>query len=339
MKQKRRALITGVTGQDGSYLAELLLGKGYEVHGVVRRVSQANLNNIADVVDSLSLHTGDMTDGASLFRIIEQVQPHEIYNLAAMTHVRDSYDHPEVTQDINCSGLIRIMEACRTLRLDARIYQAGSSEMFGRVVETPQRETTRFNPRSPYGVAKVAAQHCATVWRAGYGTKVSCGILFNHESPRRGVTFLTRKVCKAVAEFASGERTEKLKLGNLDALRDWGYAKEYVAAMWTMLQHDPDDFVIATGETHTVEEFVAAAFARAGIPNWERYVEYDKSLTRPAEVDLLQGDASKAKRVLGFEPKVKFAELVNLMVDAETSSVARYLPEIPDRSYANLCLS
>ena len=317
-----RAFITGITGQDGSYLAELLLEKGYEVHGMVRRISQPNLSNLAAVIDRVKLHTGDMTDGASLFRIIEQVRPHEIYNLAAMSQVRDSYDHPEVTQDINAGGLLRIMEACRTLRFDAKIYQACSSEMFGKVQETPQTETTSFYPRSPYGASKVAAFNCARVWREAYGTRVYCGILFNHESPRRGEAFLSRKVCKAVAEIAAGRR-DKLVLGNLDAKRDWGYAKEYVAWIHTIMQHPrADDFVIATGETHSVREFVEAAFARVGIADWERYVDYDRSLTRPAEVDLLCGDASKSRRVLGFEAKVKFAALVNIMVDAEMAKLS-----------------
>jgi GDPmannose 4,6-dehydratase len=313
----KKAFITGVSGQDGSYLAEYLLGLGYEVHGMIRRISQPRLDNLANVIDKVRLHTGDMTDASSLFRIIKEVQPDEIYNLAAMSQVRDSYDHPEVTQDINAGGLLRIMEACRTLQIDPRIYQACSSEMFGKVQETPQRETTKFYPRSPYGASKVSAFNCARVWREAYGTKVYCGILFNHESPRRGEAFLSRKVCKAVAEFATG-RTEPLKLGNLDAKRDWGYAKEYVEWIHTILQHPmPDDFVIATGETHSVKEFVEVAFAHVGITDWEKHVEYDRSLTRPAEVDLLCGDATKSKEILGFEPKVKFRELVKIMVDAE----------------------
>ena len=316
-----KALITGVTGQDGSYLAELLVSKGYEVHGVVRRISQPNFSNLAAVLDRISLHTGDMTDGASISRIVSLVRPDEIYNLAAMSQVRDSYDHPEVTQDINAGGLLRIMEACRTLGLDPKIYQACSSEMFGRVVETPQTETTPFRPRSPYGASKVAAYNLAKVWREAYGTRVFCGILFNHESPRRGEAFLSRKVCKAAAEIAAGRR-DKLVLGNLDAKRDWGYAKEYVEWIWTIVQTDtPDDFVIATGETHSVREFVEAAFARVGIADWKRYVEYDSDLTRPAEVDLLLGDASKSAKVLGFSPKVKFGELVNIMVDAEVAKL------------------
>jgi GDPmannose 4,6-dehydratase len=311
------ALITGITGQDGSYLAEYLLSLGYEVHGVVRRISQPNLSNLVNVTDRVRLHTGDMVDGPSLQRIIDAVRPEEIYNLAAMSQVRDSYDHPEVTQDINANGLLRIMEACRTLKIDPEIYQACSSEMFGKVQETPQTETTKFYPRSPYGASKVAAFNLAKVWREAYGTRVYCGILFNHESPRRGEAFLSRKVCKAVAEFANG-RTEPLKLGNLEAKRDWGYAKEYVEWIHAILQHPvPDDFVIATGETHSVKEFIETAFAHVGIQDWEQYVEYDRSLTRPAEVDLLCGDATKSKEILGFEAKVKFKELVKIMVDAE----------------------
>lgn len=316
-----KALITGIGGQDGSYLAELLLSKGYEVHGIVRRISQPNLSNIAPILDRITLHTGDMTDGTSLFRIVERVQPGEIYNLAAMSQVRDSYDHPEVTQDINVGGLLHIMESCRTLRIDPRIYQACSSEMFGRVMETPQTETTPFYPRSPYGASKVAAFNLARVWREAYGTRVYCGILFNHESPRRGTAFLSRKVCIAAAEIAASRR-DNLVIGNLSAKRDWGYAPEYVEWIWRIMQHpEPDDFLIATGETHSVEEFVSAAFHCAGIVNWQDYVEYDRSLTRPAEVDLLCGDASKSKRVLGFEPKVKFAELVEIMVRAEMAKL------------------
>jgi GDPmannose 4,6-dehydratase len=256
-----------------------------------------------------------------LFRIVKDVAPQEIYNLAAMSQVRDSYDHPEVAQDINAVGLLRLMEACRTLGLDARIYQACSSEMFGKVRETPQTEATPFHPRSPYGASKVAAYNYAKVWREAYGTRVSCGILFNHESPRRGEAFLSRKVCKAVAEIAAGRR-DTLTLGNLEAKRDWGYAPEYVAWIHSILQHpEPDDFVIATGETHSVREFAAAAFARVGVTDWERHVDYDRSLRRPAEVDLLCGDADKSRRVLGFEAKVKFAELVNIMVDAEVDKL------------------
>ena len=313
----KRSLITGITGQDGSYLAELLLDKGYEVHGTIRRISQPNLSNLAGCIDQLKLHTADMQDAASLFRVIHDVRPDEIYNLAAMSQVRDSYDHPDVTQDINANGLLRILEAVRTLGLDPRIYQACSSEMFGKVQEVPQSETTPFYPRSPYGSSKVTAYNHARIWREAYGMHVCCGILFNHESPRRGEAFLSRKVCKAVAEIVAGTR-DKLTLGNLDACRDWGYAPEYVEWIYAIVQHpQPDDFVIATGESHSVKEWVAAAFACAGIDDWERYVDYDKSLTRPAEVDTLLGDASKSKRLLGFAPQVKFRDLVKIMVQHE----------------------
>lgn len=316
-----KALITGITGQDGSYLAELLLDRDYEVHGTIRRISQPNYGNLAGCVERLTLHTADMQDGSSLLRVLASVRPDEIYNLAAMSQVRDSYDHPEATQDINAGGLLRLMEAARTLRLDAKIYQACSSEMFGRVQDVPQRETTPFYPRSPYGSSKVAAYNHARIWREAYGMRIYCGILFNHESPRRGEAFLSRKVCKAVAEIAAGTR-DKLTLGNLDACRDWGYAREYVAWIHAIMQHDtPDDFVIATGESHSVKEWVQQSFAAAGIDDWESYVEYDKNLTRPAEVDTLLGDASKSKRVLGFEAKVKFAELVEIMVRHELEQV------------------
>lgn len=313
----RRALITGITGQDGSYLAELLLSKGYEVHGTIRRISQPNLNNLKAVVNDVRLHTADMTDSGSLFKVIKEVKPDEIYNLAAMSQVRDSYDHPDVTMDINCNGLMRVMEAARILDLDTKIYQACSSEMFGKVQETPQTEKTKFYPRSPYGASKVAAYNQARIWREAHGMKIYCGILFNHESPRRGPAFLSRKVCIAVAEIVKGKR-DKLVLGNLDAKRDWGYAKEYVDWIYRIMQHpEPDDFVIATGETHSVKEWVQLAFQYVGIEDWEKYVDYDKDLTRPAEVDLLLGDATKSKEVLGFEPKVKFKELVKIMVEAE----------------------
>jgi GDPmannose 4,6-dehydratase len=318
----KRALITGITGQDGSYLAELLVAKGYDVHGIIRRVSQPNHENLASVRDQVTLHVGDMTDGPSIFRIVKAVKPDEIYNLAAMSQVRDSFDHPEVTQDINAGGLLRIMEAVRAADLGSRIYQAGSSEMFGRVQETPQTERTQFYPRSPYGSSKVSAFNHARMWREAYGVHVSCGILFNHESPRRGKAFLSRKVCQAVAEIATG-RSDRLVLGNLDAKRDWGYAKEYVEWIHAIVQHPTaEDFVIATGETHSVREFVAEAFAHAGIQDWERFVDYDRALARPAEVDLLHGDASKSKRVLGFEAKVKFRELVGIMVDAELARLS-----------------
>lgn len=302
-------------------MAELLLSKGYEVHGMVRRISQPNFSNLTGVKDQIRFHTGDMTDGSSIFRMINEVRPDEIYNFAAMSQVRDSYDHPEVTMDINCIGLMRIMEACRLMGINPKIYQACSSEMFGKVQETPQNENTKFYPRSPYGASKVAAYEQARIWREAYGMNVYCGILFNHESPRRGPAFLSRKVCIAVAEIVAGKR-DKLTLGNLEAKRDWGYAKEYVKWIYRIMQHHtPDDFVIGTGETHSVKEFVQEAFAVAGITDWEKYVDYDKSLTRPAEVDLLLADASKSERVLGFSPRVKFKELVNIMVMAEMAKI------------------
>jgi GDPmannose 4,6-dehydratase len=322
-----RALVTGISGQDGSYLAELLVSKGYEVHGTIRRISQPNLSNLAEVIDRVTLHTADMQDGMSLLRVISDVRPDEIYNLAAMSQVRDSYDHPDVTQDINAGGLLRVMDAVRILKLDSKIYQACSSEMFGKVQEVPQNESTPFYPRSPYGSSKVSAYNHARIWREAYGMHVCCGILFNHESPRRGPAFLSRKVCIAAAEIAAGLR-DKLVLGNLDARRDWGYAKEYVEWIWTIMQHPtPDDFVIATGENHSVRDWVEMAFRYAGLDDWERYVEYDNSLTRPAEVDTLLGDASKSERVLGFTPKVKFAELVKIMTEHELGKLGIYLTE------------
>jgi len=314
-----KALITGVTGQSGSYLSEILLKKGYTVHGITRRISKPNNENIRDIFEdpNFHIHLADMSDGSSIRRIINEVQPDEIYNLAGMSYVRASYDCPSVTMDINTNGFLRILEAVRDLKLDCKIYQACSSEMFGKVQEIPQKETTPFYPRSPYGVSKAAAYYLARTYRESYGMKIYCGVLFNHESPRRGEEFLSRKVCKAVAEIVSGKR-DKLVLGNLEAKRDWGYAKEYMEWVYNIVQHDtPDDFVIATGETHSVKEFVQKAFEAVNIFHWEKYVDYDKSLTRPAEVDLLIGDASKSASVLGFTPKVRFNDLVKLMVDAE----------------------
>lgn len=311
------ALITGINGQDGSYLTEFLIEKGYEVHGIIRRTSQPLMENLKHLTDKITLHPGDMTDAGSIHNAIEKVMPDEIYNLAGMSQVRWSYEVPSMTMDVNCGGLLRVIESVRGLKLDCKIYQACSSEMFGKVLETPQTETTPFYPRSPYGVSKAAAYYMARTYRESYGMKIYCGFLFNHESPRRGEEFLSRKVCKAVGEIVRGER-QKLILGNLDAKRDFGYAKEYGEWIWRIMQHPtPDDFVIATGETHSVKEFVQLAFHYAGIENWEDYVDYDKSLTRPAEVDLLIGDATKSKNILGFEPKVKFNELVKLMVEAE----------------------
>lgn len=318
-----KALLTGSNGQDGSFLMELLLSKGYEVHGITRRTSQPLHENIKHLLGKITLHPADMTDGGSLHKAIEDVQPDEIYNLAGMSQVRWSYDVPAMTMDVNCLGLLRIIESVRSLKLDCKIYQACSSEMFGKVREVPQKETTPFYPRSPYGVSKAAAYYMARCYRESYGMKIYCGFLFNHESERRGEEFLSRKVCKAVAEIKHGLR-KKITLGNLDAKRDFGYAKEYVEWIWNIMQHPtPDDFVIATGETHSVKEFVQLAFEYAGINNWEDFVEYDKTLTRPAEVDLLIGDAAKSKEVLGFEPKIKFSELVRIMVDAEMEKILK----------------
>lgn len=311
------ALITGINGQDGSYLAELLLSKGYTVHGITRRTSQPLHENIQHLLTKITLHPADMTDAGSLHNAIEKANPDEIYNLAGMSQVRWSFDVPSMTMDVNCQGLLRIIESVRSLKFDCKIYQACSSEMFGKVKQVPQTETTPFYPRSPYGVSKAAAYYMARVYRESYGMKIYCGFLFNHESPRRGEEFLSRKVAMAVAAIFN-KKQEKIVLGNLDAKRDFGYAKEYVKWIWRIMQHDtPDDFVIATGETHSAKEFVIEAFKCVGIYNWEDYVEYDKSLTRPAEVDLLIGDYSKSKEILGFSPKVKFQELVKIMVDAE----------------------
>ncbi len=316
-----KALITGTNGQTASYLIEFLLDKGYEIHGIIRRTSQPLMDNIKHLSDRITLHPGDMTDAGSIQNAIEKVMPDEIYNLAGMSQVRWSYDVPSMTMDVNCGGLLRIIESVRGLKLNCKIYQACSSEMFGKVQEVPQNENTPFYPRSPYGVSKAAAYYMARTYRESYGMKIYCGFLFNHESPRRGEEFLSRKVCKAVAEIKSGKR-DKLTLGNLDAKRDFGYAKEYAEWIWHIMQNEtPEDFVIATEETHSIKEFVELAFKYAGIDNWEDYVEYDKSLTRPAEVDLLIGDATKSKRVLGFEAKVKFKELVKIMVDAELEKI------------------
>jgi GDPmannose 4,6-dehydratase len=320
----KRALITGITGQDGSYLAELLLAKGYEVHGIIRRASTFNTERIDHLYHDphvrgthLLLHYGDLSDSVSLVKLLYELQPDEVYNLGAQSHVRVSFDIPEYTADITGVGTIRILEAIREAGVRTRFYQASSSEMFGKATEMPQRETTPFHPRSPYGVAKVFAYWATVNYRESYDLFACNGILFNHESPRRGETFVTRKITRAVAYIKAGLQ-KKLYLGNLDAKRDWGYAKEFVEAMWLMLQQDkPDDYVIATGETHSVRELCEEAFTRAGL-DWREYVEMDKRYLRPAEVDILIGDASKAKRVLGWEPKTKFKELVQLMVDADT---------------------
>ncbi|MGB1582794.1 MAG: GDP-mannose 4,6-dehydratase [Solirubrobacterales bacterium] len=325
----KKALITGITGQDGSYLAELLLEKGYEVHGLIRRSSSFNTQRIdhlyQDVHEDdirLQLHFGDLNDASSLNRVIEKIAPDEIYNLAAQSHVKVSFEVPEYTAEITGVGTLRLLEAIRETEVPARFYQASSSEMFGMVQAVPQSETTPFYPRSPYGAAKVYSYWIVTNYREAYGIHASNGILFNHESPRRGETFVTRKITRAVANIKAGLQ-DKLYLGNLDAKRDWGFAKDYVEAQWLMLQQDePEDFVIATGETHTVGEFAERAFARVGL-NSADHVEIDPRYYRPTEVDLLIGDATKAKEKLGWEPKVSFEELVDLMVDADVEDLEK----------------
>jgi GDPmannose 4,6-dehydratase len=321
----RRAFITGITGQDGSYLAELLLGKGYEVHGLVRRASSFNTGRVDHLYADphatdrrLILHYGDLTDGTSLCELISRIEPDEIYNLGAQSHVRVSFDQPVYTVDVDAVGTLRLLEAARLLHRHkpVRVYQASSSEMFGQVVETPQRETTPFRPRSPYACAKVYSFHQVVNYREAYNLFLCNGILFNHESPRRGETFVTRKITRAATRIREGlER--KLFLGNLEAKRDWGYAKDYVEAMWLMLQQDePDDYVIATGETHSVQEFLELAFREVGLP-WKLYVELDSRYLRPSEVDLLLGDAAKAREKLGWQPQTSFEELVRLMVQSD----------------------
>jgi len=322
----KKALITGITGQDGSYLADLLLEKGYEVHGVIRRASSFNTSRIDHLYQDphvhgvrLFLHYGDICDSTNLIKLLYQLQPDEIYHLAAQSHVRVSFDIPEYTADTTAVGTVRILEAIRESGLSSRFYQASSSEMFGKVQETPQKETTPFYPRSPYGCAKVFAHWITVNYRESYGLFACSGILFNHESPRRGETFVTRKISRAVARIKAG-REDHLYLGDLAPKRDWGYAREYVEAMWLMLQQEiPDDFVIATGETHSVQDFVEEAFGHVGL-DWRDHVRYDDRYSRPAEVDLLVGDARKAADQLGWEPQTRFKDLVRLMVDADQAS-------------------
>ena len=313
----KKAFITGITGQDGSYLADLLLEKGYEVHGMVRRHSTLYRSRLEHLDEfkgkTFFLHYGDMTDELSLTQLLTKIQPDEIYNLAAQSHVRISFDIPVFTSDTTGLGTLRLLEAMRQVCPKARFYQASSSEMYGKVREVPQTELTPFYPRSPYACAKLFAHAQCVNYRESYGLHISCGLLFNHESPRRGENFVTRKITKGVADIKNG-KSKKLVLGNLDAKRDWGYAKESVEAMWLMLQQEtPDDYVIATGENHSVEEFVEIAFSSVGL-NWKEYVTFDERLLRPAEVDELIGDARKAKEKLGWEPKTTFQELVSLMV-------------------------
>ena len=331
MSEGKRALITGITGQDGSYLAELLLEKGYEVHGIIRRTSTFNTDRIDHMYEDphkegarLFLHYGDLTDGTTLRRIIEDVKPIEIYNLGAQSHVRVSFDSPEYTVDTVGMGTLRLLEAIRDYQqrtgIEVRFYQAGSSEMYGLVQQVPQKETTPFYPRSPYACAKVYAHWQTINYRESYNLFACNGILFNHESPRRGETFVTRKITRAIARIVTKQQ-KKTYLGNLDAKRDWGYAKDYVKAMWLMLQQDtPDDYVIATGETHSVQEFLDLAFSHVNL-DWHDYVEFDERYLRPAEVELLIGDPSKAKQVLGWEPTVTFKELVAIMVEADLQAL------------------
>jgi GDPmannose 4,6-dehydratase len=314
-----KALITGVTGQDGSYLAEFLLAKGYEVYGLVRRSSSFNTGRIDHIIDKIKFFYSDLTDGSSLSRIVGEVKPDEVYNLGAQSHVRVSFDVPEYTADVDAIGTLRLLEAIKAQCPTAKFYQASSSELYGKVREVPQNENTPFYPRSPYGVAKQFA-YWTTVNYREMGMFACNGILFNHESPRRGGTFVSRKVTQAAANIALGQQHE-LYLGNLDAKRDWGYAKEYVEAMWLMLQQDtPNDFVIATGETHTIRELLDVAFGFVGL-DWHKYVKIDPKYFRPTEVDILQGDASKAKYLLGWEPKTKFKELIELMVEHDRNNL------------------
>ncbi|MBM7573509.1 GDP-mannose 4,6-dehydratase [Aquibacillus albus] len=320
----KRALVTGVTGQDGSYLAELLLSKGYEVYGLRRRTSTPNYENVEHIKDRIVWIEGDLTDLASLIEAIRMSKPDEIYNLAAQSFVATSWPQPIATSNITALGVINMLEAARLIKPDVRFYQASSSEMFGKVVETPQKETTPFYPRSPYGVAKVYGHWITVNYRESYNMFACSGILFNHESPRRGLEFVTRKVTDGVARIKMGILNE-LRLGNLDAKRDWGFAGDYVKAMWLMLQQDdPDDYVISTGETHTVRELVEIAFEHVGL-DWKQYVVIDENFTRPAEVDLLLGDCSKAIKKLNWELEVDFEQLVKMMVDSDLGKLRRSL--------------
>lgn len=331
MTKKKKALITGITGQDGSYLSELLLEKGYEVHGIIRRTSTFNTDRIDHIYEdphkenaNLFLHYGDLTDGTTLRRILEEVKPNEIYNLGAQSHVRVSFDSPEYTVDTVGMGTLRLLEAIRDYQnrtgIEVRFYQAGSSEMFGKVQDIPQKETTPFYPRSPYACAKVYGHWQTINYRESYNMFACNGILFNHESPRRGETFVTRKITRAIARIIAGQQ-KKLFLGNLDSKRDWGYAKDYVRAMWLMLQQDaPDDYVVATGETHSIKEFLELAFHHVNL-DWEDYVAFDPRYLRPTEVDILIGDPTKAKEKLGWELSVTFPELVQLMVDSDLEAL------------------
>ncbi|MBQ0031902.1 MAG: GDP-mannose 4,6-dehydratase [bacterium] len=319
----KKALITGITGQDGSYLAELLLGKGYEVHGIIRRSSSFNTGRIDHLYQDphvngvkLFLHYGDLGDSSNLMRLVHDVRPDEVYNLAAQSHVRVSFDSPEFTGDVDALGTMRLLEAIRLTGVKTRFYQASTSELYGKVQEVPQKETTPFYPRSPYAVAKLYGFWAVKNYREAYGLHASNGILFNHESPRRGETFVTRKVTRAASRIKLGLQSE-LFMGNIDSLRDWGFAGDYVEGMWRMLQQDaPDDYVLATGEMHSVRELLEEAFSYVGL-DWKAYTKHDDRYNRPSEVDQLLGDPSKAKRVLGWEPKVTFKALVKMMMDAD----------------------
>ena len=317
-----KALITGITGQDGSYLAELLLGKGYDVVGMLRRSSTVNFERIAHIQNDIELAQGDVIDGASLVHVLRDHEPEEIYNLAAQSFVQTSFGQPVLTGEITALGVTRMLDAIRMVTPDARFYQASSSEMFGKVTEVPQTETTPFHPRSPYGVAKVYGHWITVNYRESYDMHASSGILFNHESPRRGTEFVTRKVTEAVAKIKAGVLDE-VRLGNLEAQRDWGHALDYVEAMWAMLQQDePDDYVICTGETHTVQRLCEVAFGAADL-DWEQYVKIDEKFYRPAEVELLIGDATKAKEKLGWVPKISFEQMITEMVESDMAALAK----------------
>lgn len=330
----KKALITGITGQDGSYLVEFLLEKGYEVHGIIRRSSSFNTERIDNLYQDphindvkMFLHYGDLSDSSNLSRLLEKIQPDEIYNLAAQSHVRVSFDMPEYTADVVGLGTIRILDAIKETRIKTKFYQASTSELYGKVVETPQTEKTPFYPRSPYACAKLYSYWITVNYRESYDMYACNGILFNHESPRRGETFVTKKITHAIAKILNKEQ-DKLYLGNLDAKRDWGYAKDYVEAMWLMLQQEKaEDYVIATGETHSVREFLDEAFGLVGL-DWKKYVEIDPRYYRPAEVDLLLGDPTKAKEKLGWTPKTTFKELVKIMLEYDLKSVGLSLDKI-----------
>lgn len=330
-KMNKKALITGITGQDGSYLAELLLSKQYEVHGLMRRASTFNTDRIEHIYQDphvsnrkLFLHYGDLADSSVINKLINQIKPDEIYNLGAQSHVRVSFDIPEYTADIIALGTLRILEAIKSSGLPIKFYQASSSEMFGSS-PPPQNEKTSFQPRSPYGCAKVFAYYTTILYRQAYGIFACNGILFNHESPRRGETFVTKKITKGIAKILAGLE-KKIYLGNLDARRDWGYAPEYVEAMWLMLQQKKaDDYIIATGETHSVKEFIKEAFKYVGIKNWQKYIEIDSRYFRPSEVENLRGNALKAKIKLGWKPKIRFKEIIKIMVDADIEILEKQL--------------